>query len=58
MKPDETKLLGLHWNKKEDTIAVTFPTNPDTITGAGKLCAEVIVHAVGKNFNLPLFCRE
>ena len=23
---DQTKLLGLHWNKSEDMIAVTFPT--------------------------------
>ena len=29
---DETKLLGLQWNKAEDTIAVTFPECEKTPT--------------------------
>ena len=28
MKPNEAKLLGLPWDKEEDTLAVTFPEGP------------------------------
>lgn len=32
VKPGETKMLGLPWNKAEDTIAVTFPEAPPEVT--------------------------
>ena len=30
--PSETKLLGLGWNKSEDTLSVTFPPNENEVT--------------------------
>ena len=32
VKPNEAKLLGLPWNKEEDTLAVTFPEGPSETT--------------------------
>jgi len=32
VKPGETKVLGLPWDKTEDTIAVTFPEPPHEVT--------------------------
>ena len=32
VKPGETKMLGLPWDKTEDTIAVTFPEPPPEVT--------------------------
>ena len=32
VKPGETKMLGLPWDKTEDTIAVTFPEAPPEVT--------------------------
>ena len=31
-KPSETKLLGLGWNKSEDTLSVTFPPSQTEVT--------------------------
>ena len=41
---DETKLLGLQWNKAEDTIAVTFPECEETPTKRIVLRAMVRVY--------------
>ena len=37
VKEGETKMLGLPWNKSEDTIAVTFPEEPVDVTKRGIL---------------------
>ena len=37
VRPEETKLLGLHWNKISDTIAVSFPTKLGDVTKRGVL---------------------
>ena len=37
VRPEETKLLGLHWNKTSDTIAVSFPAKLGDMTKRGVL---------------------
>ena len=37
VRPEETKLLGLHWNKTSDTIAVPFPAKLGDVTKRGVL---------------------
>ena len=37
VRPEETKLLGLHWNKASDTIAVSFPAKLGDMTKRGVL---------------------
>ena len=37
VKNNEAKLLGLHWNKTDDTIAVMFPENRGEVTKRGVL---------------------
>ena len=32
VKPGETKLLGLLWNKENDTLLTTFPETPSELT--------------------------
>ena len=37
VKKDETKMLGLRWNKRGDLITVTFPEKPVDVTKRGIL---------------------
>ena len=37
VRPEETKLLGLHWNKTSDAFAVSFPTKLGGVTKRGIL---------------------
>ena len=37
VRPEETKLLGLNWNKVKDTIAVSFPAKLGDVTKRGVL---------------------
>ena len=37
VKPSESKLLGLKWNKHTDTLGVTFPTDDTPTTKRGVL---------------------
>jgi hypothetical protein len=37
VKPSETKVLGMKWDKRKDTLAVTFPSDEAQKTKRGVL---------------------
>ena len=45
---DETKLLGLQWNKAEDTITVTFPECEETPTN------RIVLRTMARSMVIPL----